>query len=795
MKNLIEKLNSMLQLLTLFAGLCFNTNNVNGQTTPNPYLEVQTDEAGNPLYYKHQIIIAFKPDLMNINIINNKEFLTGNLSDFFTDEAKKIASNSGIWSEDVAKATTSKIYPFFDADDTLSLTRSGETITIPKYWATLLIYWPLNDERTVLEVCQTLKMYYPIIEFAHPNYLYKQNNIPNDYFYYQQYSLRQDLSDPFNKKEGNINMENAWDIEVGSPEIKLGIFDDPIVFTHSDFGGGTLASSKIKGGQVYYNNTSTDINKFNITQTAYNHGTKVAGVAAAIRNNEIGIAGVAGGDYLQNNMGTSLYTFGIFGDPITQIYTPPGQMLSTYCGDALATPAITLGATYTRQPNGSYTGYGLDIQNHSWGGGNLSDNMRRAIKGAARNNCVLVCSRGNNNKFDNNFGTDKDNFPACYNDEWVISVGASGTNRKRLNIQVKNVGGGAEPWSSMYGKNMDVLAPGSETYVFTTIDEDVENKDPNGNKCIWGDYCNFNGTSAAAPHVSGLAALLLSKYRLVNGFTEKLEPEDIENLIEKYALHQAPSPALFDNDQGWGLINPENTLDKIKNNQFRIFHFNNGQQRTETNMGNITITIPAPTNGAGGLFGLAAGNYIVEKWRIVETFTNTFGTSEQILGYWPRLNATIGLKDFSSNSVTDDEHASYSFSQTGRTLNVQAITYAYKNIITGQWLNIDKNKVKTAYTVHTFDPSKNAINEISQTKTSLRLYPNPAQNNTTIELDNNKLFNIEVFDLNGKNQPISFLINAKNAIINTELLPNGIYICKTMLVNGSIAINKLIISK
>jgi hypothetical protein len=747
------------------------------------YYEIQTNENGDPIYFKHQIIIAFSPDLLSKTIIDNKEFVHGKLIDFFNQEAIYLASSIGLWNDEIANSPTSKIYSFLDSDDTLSLTRSGETIEIPKYWATLLVYWPLRDPTPILQVCDSLNKFYPIIEFAHPNYLYFKNSVPNDPLYSNYQNNLQ--YNPFNGfPDGHINIENAWDIETGSSSIKLGIFDDPIMYNHEDFGGGTLTTSKIKGGKVYYTNPTgkpVDISAFSLSLVTENHGTKVAGVAAAIRNNEKGIAGVAGGDFTQRNTGVSLYTFGIFGT---------GAM---YCGDADASAAITEAANYILQPDGTYTGYGLDIQNHSWGGIPRSSNVGRAIKGAARNQCVVVCSRGNvPNDINKEFGTDEDNYPATYNDEWVISVGASGSNKYRLNIKDNNLTG-PDLWSSMYGKAMDVIAPGDWNYVPTLVDYNIQST-KSGNVCFGNDYCEFNGTSASAPHVSGLAGLLLSKYRPANGFYERLQPEDVENLIEKYAEHWAPGPSFYNDDQGWGLINPDNTLDKVKNNQYQVYHFTNGWPRTETNMGNITITVPSPTAGNPGLFGLTAGNYVVEKWKMVETYTNTFGSSEQILGYWPRLNATNGLKDFGSNSLTDDEHATYVFTQTGNVLSVTATTFAYKNTSTGLWLNLDKSKIKTAYSVHTFDPTKSAVNEVNLSKIELKLYPNPASNKIMIDLENNKVETIEVFDINGKNQTISYLINSKTVVLNTQQLANGIYICKTMLTNGGIAINKIIIS-
>lgn len=776
MKILIQKITIML-LLSLITNISFS------QTTPDPYYDVQSNENGDPLYFKHQIIIAFSPELLKKNVIDNKELIHGKLSDFFTENAITLATNLGIWNNDIADAPTSKIYPFLDSDDTLSLTRSGEIITIPKYWATLLVYWPTADTTPIIEVCDSLNKFYPIIEFAHPNYLYSKNSAPNDPLYLTNQNNLQ--YDPFNSSypDGHINIENAWDIETGSSVIKLGIFDDPIMYNHEDFGGGTLATSKIKGGKVYYSNPTgkpVDISSFSLSLVTENHGTKVAGVAAAIRNNEKGIAGVAGGDFTQGNVGTSLYTFGIFGTG------------AIYCSDADASAAITEAANYILQPGGTYTGYGLDIQNHSWGGIPSSSNVGRAIKGAARNQCVVVCCRGNNvQPTDDENGTDVFYYPASYNDEWVISVGASGNNKERLNIKDNNVGG-PEKWSSMYGKGMDVLAPGSWDYVPSPVDYGIQST-KSGLSCFGSDYCEFSGTSAAAPNVSGLAALLLSKYRPVNGFYERLEPEDIENLVEQYADHIAPSP-FYSDKQGWGLIDPDNTLDKIKNNKYKVYHFANGWPRTTTNMGNITIIVPVPSVGIVGLFGLPAGNHVMEKWKIEESYTNVFGSSEQILGYWPRLNSTYGYKDFSSNALTDDEHSSFTFTQTGSTLTVTATTYAYKDISKNLWLNYDPNNAKTAYSVHTYDPTKSNINETNKPTTTLKLYPNPATKQVTVELNGEKMEDLQLFDMNGKKQNVTFIINAKSIIIDTANLKEGFYICKTILGNGSIAMNKILIT-
>lgn len=759
---------------------------LHAQTT-DPYYEIQYDEAGKPLLLKHQLIIAFRPELLNKTVINNKEIITGQLQDFFSEEGIYLAQQLGIWNDGIASAPTRKIYEYLSTNDSVSITRTGETINIPKYWATLLVFWPITESKPITQVCDSLRKFYPYIEFAHPNYLYKQNGVPNDpYYTTDQFNLHPSG----NPTEGNIDIENAWDIETGSPDIKLGVFDSPIMYTHEDFGGGTLASSKIKGGKVYFQTFGIkDISLFPLTTTIDNHGTNVAGVAAAIRNNEKGIAGIAGGDFSTGNPGVSLYTFGLFGDP-KQTNTPNG-----YCTDAMAAAAITEGANYIPQPNGTYSGYGLHIENHSWGGPALTDNIRRAIKGAARNKCVVVCSRGNdgNDISIPQEGTDNDNYPAVYNDEWVLNVGASGDNKRRLNILEGNTGTnsstGLSPWSSSYGKKMDVLAPAAQSLMITTRDDNTVTQV--FTVCQYPGYCYFVGTSAAAPHVSGLSALLLSKYRFQNGFTTVLEPEDIENLMERNTFQTSSLPNSYSDKQGWGLISPDNTLAQIKDNRYKVYHFTNGGAVNYLNKGPVTLTVPST-----GAFGLPSGTYTAEKWQVSYTQSNTFAPGEQILGYWPRLNATEGSNSFNSVPVTEDDWANFSFSLSGsNTLNVTAFSHAYYIPARNQWLYKDKVDIKTAYSVHTFNPLANAVSEVTEKTSLLKAYPNPAQNKVTIELANNTLQSLEVYDIKGALIPIDYTILSKNIVLNTTNLAEGLYVCKTYLNNRGIAINKIIISK
>ncbi|MBQ2488350.1 MAG: S8 family serine peptidase, partial [Bacteroidales bacterium] len=172
----------------------------------------------------------------------------------------------------------------------------------------------------------------------------------------------------------------------------------------------------------------------------------------------------------------------------------------------------------------SWNDFGADVLSNSWGGGPESDLITKEIQkalayGRGGKGCVVVFASGNDNH-------PSVEYPSSING--VISVGAidhCGVRSGREDI----VYASCDPWiaengvpspGSSYGDKLSVVAPGTNVY---TTDRGGSDGYKSGNY-----YEAFGGTSAACPHVAGVAALVLS----VN---PNLTGQRVKNIIESTA--------------------------------------------------------------------------------------------------------------------------------------------------------------------------------------------------------------------------------------------------------------------
>lgn len=223
-------------------------------------------------------------------------------------------------------------------------------------------------------------------------------------------------------------------------------------------------------GWDFHNNDS------NTSDDVIGHGTNVAGIIGAMGNNDIGGIGIA-----QN---------------ITLTPLQIGDHKKNYFDEAETINAIFYAI------NSWETSNRISILNYSFSNFGKSRSILNAIRLYPG---LFIWSAGNIGQNTDNY-TDID----LYRLNNLISVGAVDKNNER------SVWGDS---SSCYGTHVSIFAPGGKNFqaadnVFTT---DNDNQ-----------YTYFNGTSAAAPHVAGSAALLLSN-------SPKLSSNQLKNIITSSA--------------------------------------------------------------------------------------------------------------------------------------------------------------------------------------------------------------------------------------------------------------------
>ena len=322
----------------------------------------------------------------------------------------------------------------------------------------------------------------------------------NDNFYGEQYHLH-NTGYSGNPADVDIDAPEAWNKVTGSSSIIIAILDEGVDRFHEDLSGKMVLGYDATGGHGGATGGSPSGND--------THGTGVAGIAAAMSNNSIGVAGVCQGCSLM---------------PIRIAYDPgDGTWITSDLWQAQ-------GIAFAYQN-------GAAILNNSWGGGPQADvvtiafNNAKAL-GRGGLGSVVVASAGNSN-------LSTVSYPASLSS--VIAVGASNLCDQRKTKTYDNCNAYESGWGSNYGSALDISAPGVR---LTTTDMMGAAGLSSGNY-----YDRFNGTSGAAPIVSGVAGLILS----ANPF---LTADDVQTILQNTAddVNGAQYPG-WDLSMGYGRVN------------------------------------------------------------------------------------------------------------------------------------------------------------------------------------------------------------------------------------------------
>lgn len=140
------------------------------------------------------------------------------------------------------------------------------------------------------------------VEFAHPNYIMELYDEPNDPYFNQQWALK-NTGQNGGTPGADIDASDAWDTTEGSSEIVIAIIDTGVDYNHPDLSANIWSNNdEIPGNGIDDDNNGyiDDMrgwnfkDKNNDPMDYHGHGTHCAGIAAAVIDNGVGIAGIAG---------------------------------------------------------------------------------------------------------------------------------------------------------------------------------------------------------------------------------------------------------------------------------------------------------------------------------------------------------------------------------------------------------------------------------------------------------------------------------------------------------------------
>ncbi|MCP4216314.1 MAG: S8 family serine peptidase [bacterium] len=286
------------------------------------------------------------------------------------------------------------------------------------------------------------------VQYAEPDYVVKINTIPDDPEFNLLWGLHSDHIP-------DIDAPEAWDISTGSAEVTVAVIDTGVDYTHPDLAANMWQNPGEIPGDGIDNDSNGYIDDLHGIDSVRgngdpmddnSHGTHCSGTIGAVGNNGIGVAGVC-----WNVKIMALKCFPASG--------------SGYISDAV--PCIEYAVAH-----------GANIINASWGGTYYSYALNAAITAAENAGVLVVASAGNS--YSNN--DTRPQYPSSYPHDNIIAVAAVGY---KMELELY----------SCYGLNsVDVAAPGNS----------IRSTTPGST------YSFKSGTSMAAPHVAGLAALIKS---------------------------------------------------------------------------------------------------------------------------------------------------------------------------------------------------------------------------------------------------------------------------------------------
>lgn len=440
----------------------------------------------------------------------------------------------------------------------------------------------------------------PAVEYAEPDRIMQPMFTPNDPMYAaDQWNLR--------NTSGGLNLPLAWDKATGTG-IKVAVVDSGYR-PHADLAGQFLLGydfiSDATEGRDGNGRDDDAIDPGNwqlagecgVDKPAKNstwHGTGVAGVIVALTNNVTGVAGVA------------------FNTKVVPV------RVSGKCGPQLSdvTDAI-IWASGGSVPNVPANTNAARVINLSFGGlGACPASWRTAIDIARSRNSVVITAAGNDSADASGFTPGN-----CFGVINVASVDSTGSKATTSN----------------YGSVVDIAAPGGIEGAGVMMTLNSGQQGPAGDN-----YSTGFGTSIAAPHVSGVAALMLSK-------NNWLTVNDVESKLKSTA--RAFPLGVTCTGCGAGIVNPLAAINAVTNLPTKT------EIETNNNFGNADQVLSSGTTALGNMGSNTDIDYFSVVLPAYQTLTATLmmgnSTADYDLGIYASNGTTFLTGSTNLAGITD----------------------------------------------------------------------------------------------------------------------------------------------
>jgi len=346
----------------------------------------------------------------------------------------------------------------------------------------------------------------PDVEYAEPDLILRPMLVPNDTHYGLQWHYHSS-----NSETGAVNLPAAWDITTGNPDITIAVIDTGVL-PHADLDGRMISGYDFITNTLTANDGDgrdpdptdpgdwiTDDESAGIEAGGYFigcsvsnstwHGTHIAGIIGAMTDNNIGVAGI--------NWNSRVLPVRVLGK------------CGGYSSDIIDGMRWAAGLTVSGVPKNNNP---ADILNLSFG-------------------TVAPCNAAYQNVINEIVEAGKTIVVAAGNDAHDVINQVPANCNNVITVAANNRAGGLASYSN-FGSLIDVTAPGGD---FPLNPDGIASTLDNGVTVALNDnsYSFYHGTSMSAPHVSGIASLMISANYTLTGTI--ISPALIEQKIKATA--------------------------------------------------------------------------------------------------------------------------------------------------------------------------------------------------------------------------------------------------------------------